>query len=116
MAWLKEHQWPYGVRSMHAEMGIPVRIRVNADASAAKGIASRRGSGKVRHIEVHQLWVEDKAACGEIEVRKVDGKANLADMRTKHEGSEDIRVHMYHTCQMYAQGRHDIMPHAPVDG
>ena len=54
-------------------MGIKVRIRVNTDASAAKGIASRRGLGKVRHIEVHQLWVQDKVASGEVEVRKVDG-------------------------------------------
>ena len=50
------------------------------------------------------------------EVRKVDGKANIADMLTKHVGSEDIRVHMHHTCQAYVEGRHDIMPHVPVDG
>ena len=56
-----------GVKSMHAEMGIKVRIRVSTDASAAKGIASRRGLGKIRHIEVHQLWVQDKVAEGEIE-------------------------------------------------
>ena len=105
-----------GVKSMHAEMGIHVRIRVSTDASAAKGIASRRGLGKVSHIEVHQLWVQDKVASGEIEVRKVDGKANIADMLTKHVTAEDIRVHMHHTCQVYAQGRHDIMPQVPVDG
>ena len=105
-----------GVKSMHSEMGIPVRIRVSTDASAAKGIASRRGLGKVRHIEVHQLWVQDKVASGEIEVRKVDGKGNLADMLTKHVSNEDIRAHMFNTRQMYAEGRHDIMPHVLVDG
>ena len=104
-----------GVKSMHAEVGIPICIRVSTDASAAKVIASRRGLGKVRHIEVHQLWVQDKVASGEVEVRKVDGKANLADLLTKHVGSEDIRVHMHHTCQQYAQGRHDIMPHVALD-
>ena len=78
--------------------------------------ASRRGLGKIRHIEVHQLWVQDKVASGEVEVRKVDGKANLADMLTKHVGSEDIRVHLFHTAQSYVEGRHDIMPQVPVDG
>ena len=68
-----------GIRSMHEEMGIKLRIRVSTDASAAKGIASRRGLGKVRHIEFHQLWVQDKVSNGEIEIRKVDGKVNLAD-------------------------------------
>ena len=97
-------------------MGLRVRVRVNTDASAAKGIASRRGLGKIRHIEVHQLWVQDKVASGEIEVRKVDGKTNIADGLTKHVSAEDIRVHMGHTYQAYAQGRHSIMPHVPVNG
>ena len=105
-----------GIRSMHSEMGIKVRIRVNTDASAAKGIASRRGLGKIRHIEVHQLWVQDKVASGEVEIRKVDGKANLADLLTKHVNAEDIRVHMHHTSQSYQQGRHSIMPSTAVDG
>ena len=65
---------------------------------------------------MHQLWVQDKVANGEIEVRKVDGKANIADMLTKHVTAEDIRVHMHHTYQGYAKGRHDIMPHVAVDG
>ena len=105
-----------GIRSMHREMGIPLRIRVNTDASAAKGIASRRGLGKVRHVEVHQLWVQDKVATGDIEVRKVDGKTNIADGLTKHITAEDIRVHMGYTQQSYTQGRHDIMPQVPANG
>ena len=36
------------------------------DSSAAKGIASRRGLGKVRHIEVHQLWLQDKVQKKEV--------------------------------------------------
>ena len=116
MVWFKGSPVAIGVKSMHAEMGIDTRIRVSTDASAAKGIASRRGLGKVRHIEVHQLWVQDKVASGEIEVRKVEGKANIADMLTKHVGSEDIRIHLHHTFQSYEQGRQDIMPHVPVDG
>ena len=105
-----------GLRSMHEEMGIKVRIRVSTDASAAKGIASRRGLGKVRHIEVHQLWVQDKVAAGELEIRKVDGQASIAAILTKHVAAEDIRVHMHHTGQLYSKDRHDLMPHVPVDG
>ena len=34
-----------GVKSMHKEMGLPVRVRVNTDASAAKaGASGKRGS------------------------------------------------------------------------
>ena len=101
---------------MHSDMGLKMRVRVSTDASAAKGIASRRGLGKIRHIEVHQLWVQDKVAEGEIKIRKVDGKANLADLLTKHVSAEDIRVHLHHTMQGYAPGRHSIMPSMAVDG
>ena len=104
-----------GIRSMLKEFGVDMRIRVSADASAAKGIASRRGLGKIRHIEVNQLWVQDKVANGEIEIRKVDGKVNIADALTKDVNSEDIRVHMHHTSQSYAHGRHCVMPRIAED-
>lgn len=99
-----------GIRSMLKEFGVDARISVNTDANAAKGIASRRGLGKMRHIEVHQLWVQDKVASGKIEIRKVDGKANIADGLTKLDTAEDIRVHMHRTGQKYEVGRHGIMP------
>ena len=105
-----------GVRSMHEEMGIKVRVRVSTDASAAKGIASRRGLGKIRHVEIHQLWVQDKIANGEVEVRKVNGKENIADILTKHVASEDISVHMHHTSQRHVLGRHAIMPQVAAEG
>ncbi len=56
---------------MLRDLGVDVRIRSRTDASAAKGIANRRGLGKIRHIEVHQLWLQEKVNRGEIEVMKV---------------------------------------------
>lgn len=46
-----------GIRSMLMDLGVTLGIRLHTDASAAKGIASRRGLGKVRHIDVSQLWL-----------------------------------------------------------
>ena len=55
-----------GVESIMSDLGVsyvdPILIR--SDASAAIGIASRIGIGKVRHIEVSQLWVQDKIVEG----------------------------------------------------
>ena len=42
-----------GLRSMLGDFGVNVAIVVNTDASAAKGMANRRGLGKVRHIAVN---------------------------------------------------------------
>ena len=57
-----------GLRSMLKDIGIEVKVHAKTDASAAKGIAMRRGMGKVRHIEVNQLWVQEKVAQGIVKV------------------------------------------------
>ena len=71
-----------GVQSMLADLGVELKVRLRTDASAAKGIATRRGLGKIRHIEVHQLWLQEKVTRGVIEVMKVKGEGNLADALT----------------------------------
>ena len=63
-----------GIRSLLADWGIQRRIRIRTDASVAKSIASRRGVGKIRHIEVNQLWLQEKVNKGDIEIEKVPGK------------------------------------------
>ena len=62
-----------GIRNILGDIGVESieRVQVLSDASAAIGIASRRGSGKVRHIEVNQLWLQDKVLSGDIEVTKI---------------------------------------------
>ena len=78
-----------GIRSMLYDMGVEADIEINTDASAAKGIASRKGVGRVRHIEVHQLWVQEKVSSGEIVINKVRGEDNIADILTKFVGRKD---------------------------
>ena len=99
-----------GLRNMLDDLGMKVRIRVKTDASAAKGIASRRGAGKVRHIEVSQLWVQDKVAAGEVVLQKVGTHDNIADALTKNVGAEVLSKHMQLTQQQVETGRHEIMP------
>ena len=48
----------FGIRSMLDDFGIKGRVVLNTDASAAKGIAMRKGLGRVRHIEVNQSWIQ----------------------------------------------------------
>ena len=99
-----------GVQSVTGDLNIKYKLRVITDSSAAKGIASRRGLGKVRHIEVNQLWVQEKVAEGAIELHKIQGETNLADSLIKHVGREIIDMHMGGTNQVISEGRHRIMP------
>ena len=69
---------------MLGDLGVEVKVQVNTDSSAAKSIASRRGAGRVRHIEVRELWVQDRVAKRELSVVKVKGEENVTDGLTKH--------------------------------
>ena len=82
----------------------------NTDASAAIGIASRRGLGKVRHIEVFQLWLQQRVANGDLDVQKVDGASNLAEALTKHLGNNALVGHMESVRFEIRDGRHVLMP------
>ncbi len=54
-----------------------------SDSSAARGIASRRGVGRVRHLELRELWLQSLVGRGIIKLRKIDTKNNPADLLTK---------------------------------
>ena len=66
--------------------------------------------GKVSHIEVNQLWVQEKVANGELKIIKIGTTENLADHLTKYLIREGIQEHMNNTNQWFEEGRHHLMP------
>ena len=79
-----------GCQAMLKEIGVNLDIRLRSDASAAIGVVKRRGLGKVRHIDVSQLWLQEKVAEGQIQVMKVKSEENKSDALTKHVGSDGL--------------------------
>ena len=53
------------------------------DSSAALGVVGRKGCGKLRHVRVGNLWIQEKRESGELQFKKVKGSVNPADMMTK---------------------------------
>ena len=49
-----------GMKSIIQDLGFKVQVRVHSDACAAIGTARRRGLGRVRHLDVEDLWVQSK--------------------------------------------------------
>ena len=99
-----------GMRSLMRDLQLDKTIRIKTDASAAKGIANRTGLGKMRHLEVTQLWLQDKVRNGDIAVQKVDGKINRADAGTKHVTREELeRTLRWLGCHK-EHGRHELAP------
>lgn len=66
-------------------------VRVATDSSAAKSFVSRRGLGKMRHIEVKELWLQQQVLKGEVCVYKIGGKWNSADLMTKVLTMEEVK-------------------------
>ena len=76
-----------GVRSMCREWSLVqegLASRLFADASAALSIAKRQGAGKMRHINVKSLWLQEKELQAELSYEKIKGEDNPADGLTKH--------------------------------
>ena len=76
-----------GARSMCEEWDLSKASETSslyADASAALSIAKRQGAGKMRHINVKGLWLQEKALQAILKYNKIKGEDNPSDGLTKH--------------------------------
>ena len=65
------------------ELGCEVKqVRLKLDANATKGALAKVGSGRMKHIETHELWIQEKVHTGEFVLEKVPRASNAADMFT----------------------------------
>ena len=53
------------------------------NSAAAKAFAPNRGLGRMRHIDVKNLWIQGLVKLGRIVLQKVRGDQNAADVLTK---------------------------------
>ena len=79
-----------GVKALLEDLGWDAQVRIWVDSAAAKSVASRVGLGKMRHMEVKFLWLQQAVRDGRVVLKKVPGQQNPADILTKPLGREDI--------------------------
>ncbi len=75
-----------GLLSLARELGFVEMsniVMLGTDSSAAKGFASRRGLGRMRHIEIRNLWLQKEVRDGNVELSKIPGERNPTDLMTK---------------------------------
>ena len=72
-----------GIQSMITEMGRELQLVLACDSSAALGVAQRQGLGKLRHLDVALLWLQGFVEKGKIQMKKIGGTSNPADLFTK---------------------------------
>ena len=94
-----------GVKSLLADLGYKVSIDLYSDAIAAIGIARRRGVGRIRHLDTTDLWIQEKVKSGEINLIKILGTENPADLFTKYLPRPEMLKHMSKLSVEQAEGR-----------
>ena len=103
------------MKSLINDLGFKVKVRIHSDACAAIGMARRRGLGRVRHLDVEELWVQSKVRGGHVDLVKVKDVDNPADILTKYV-SADILSRMLEILDLkYLDGRSPIAPELPPD-
>ena len=73
-----------GILQMAEGLGDHVTAEVYVDSSAALSVTQRKGTGKMRHVRIGQLWVQEAAELEELRFRMVKGEETPADLGTKH--------------------------------
>ena len=53
------------------------------DSTAAKGIANRSGSGKLKHLDIKDLWLQDVVRAKRLSIKKEPSASNWSDLGTK---------------------------------
>ena len=100
-----------GYQALLHDLGVDAPLRVWTDSSAAVGICSRQGLGKLRHLDTQTLWVQQAVRTGRIDLRKVLGEENPADLLTKHSLTKArlLKLVELHGCR-YRGGRAESAP------
>ena len=65
---LKRASMGLGMQLIAKDIGIELHLRLLTDSTAANGIIYRRALGKLRHLEVGYLWLQDQAANKKLKV------------------------------------------------
>ena len=103
---VKAAQEGLGLAHLEEELGRRVLVRLLGDSSANHGIIQRQGSGKVKHLSVRQLWLEQQAELGVCIHSKIPRLLNSADMLTHHWTRAEAENHMSRLqCRREGAGR-----------
>ena len=71
----------------------PCNLKIYSDSTAGRGMCSRVGVGKVRHLELRYLWIQERLRLKAFELHKEDTSEMSADMLTKYSEWPTIEKH-----------------------
>ena len=109
-----------GMQAILTEMGLLPSLSVlgeATDSSVAKSFVATRGVGRMRHLEVKLLWLQEQVRCQRLRVVKVKGTVNIADALTKYHALQKLaKLCGPHGVQFAARTVDTVDPRGGVDG
>ena len=92
---IKAAQETLGLRQMALEVGMwcTGTIEVRGDSAANDGILKRAGSGKIKHLTVRQLWLQEQCELNIARHQKIPRAVNSADAMTHHFTRSEAETH-----------------------
>ena len=63
-----------GIQQFLEELGATATIAAHVDATAAMAIASRLAPGRLKHVDIRQLWLQQEVSAGHVILHKIDSK------------------------------------------
>ena len=82
-----------GVQSMMCDLGFAVKPVLTIDAKATEHILHRQGIGKLKHIDVACLWMQDEIRSQRLRVCRVRSEESVADLGTEPHSKTVIAKH-----------------------
>ena len=79
-----------GMGSTAEDFGTKEEMTPKVDATACHAIVSRTGVGRVRHLDVRRLWIQEKAQKGNIRCMRVSRQGHVVDSFTKAETNPEM--------------------------
>ena len=75
-----------GLAAATEELGFAFRWapRLGSDSNAARGVASRHGLGRLKHMELKYLWLQQVLRQGRLALARQPGEENFADLLTRN--------------------------------
>ena len=94
-----------GAMTLMKDMGRDTTATLVLDASVALGILQRQGVGRIRHLDVGALWLQETEAQKKVKWEKIKGENNPADLGTKYLGEAVILRHLAKLESYFMDGR-----------
>ena len=71
------------MKTLLSELGVTIQGQMYGDSSACCGTLHREGSGRIKHLEIRQLWLQQVIRTGALTFSKIPRDANPADSLAK---------------------------------